>query len=244
MNRRGFLKKSGASIAIGGGILKANCMLSSDVRTASVKIHQSQAVTDHLHENNKDKSKWSDWLVDNLPPVFNTDIPQLEMNTSIGRLDIPTETQLDSADNLALRVKHLYSWMFYAETSNDVNPVNESNILLRPMPEDDIFDEAAGYGMIDIIPSCLSFYNNYAVVWIDREYIDSKTLLHGVAHEVGHNLGLKHSHGTNIRDNNSVMLTQPYALNNDKNQFGENIENCLHRINKLNPKITKNHLSL
>lgn len=231
MNRRKFLKSvgaSGAGLGILSGVIGVGGSLYSFGDSIEIRLFQTEKVSQYLEEEGLGKDFWVRTIAYRIPRIYHWGFEELEnVNVSIGDLDVSIDTTESVPKSTASGVKQIVNWGKKAESNPEIKTVKHSNVLIRNYDLEKY--NYAGFGLSGIMPSCCRLYNGYASMWIDPEKTEVEELTPLAAHEIGHNLGLMHSYGSNVENGtgekgDSVMLSRRYAESHDENIFGEEIE--------------------
>jgi hypothetical protein len=126
----------------------------------------------------------------------------------------------------------LANWVSYNRQRSDV----DCHILLAYHPS---IRTGNGIATPSLIPTCCEPVDRYGITWMAA---DESNVSETAVREIGHTIGLHHSHGTNIGDSLSVMLTSSYARRFGVNTFGERVRPAGGRVSELNGEIDDHHL--
>lgn len=241
MDRRTFLTGvgtvAGGAVAFDRGVRRVRAP-----ETITVAVYQTDGLTTGFEESGQRRDTGQRLaeagVRDILEPRFANSFELLDE-----ALTVPEEvTALPPAlstfgDEMSAARRSLVNWVEYNRTRSSV----DSHILLSHHPE---IRSGNGIASPAILPTCCEPIDRYGIAWMAAEGSNrvEAAVAETIAHEIGHTIGLQHSHGANIGDAISVMLTSSYARRVGRNLFGDRVHPADRRVSELNGDITDRHL--
>jgi hypothetical protein len=148
------------------------------------------------------------------------------------------------------RVQRNSRWSFYGAESEKT--ATKSNLLL------DVSTESVGdfgFGWIQFLPCECFHLDSFSTVWLPIDLLTEDTYFSPrkyvealILHEIGHNLGLTHSHATVFETSDqkvgSVMYSKKFVENNDVNRYDESMPTKLTRSTKYNSELSIENIRL
>lgn len=241
MNRRSIVTAIGSGILTGLGTLPSLSKNQTQSDTLEVHIFLSETLSGkdpQLRE--KLDTEFQDYLQETFGSVLD-----LNVITTIKRvLSFPVKTtgyNYRTTDDLYQRGTGLYNW-YQKHQQLDIDSGDVNIMIGYTEPR-----RLQGISPTGLTPSCISSIDNYSLVWAMEPALESEAYLekfyadlyHMISHELGHSLGLDHSHGITFDGKRSIMNHPTYSESFSQNTFGQSVSYSPTRGHKLNPKITQ-----
>ncbi|MFU8869245.1 zinc-dependent metalloprotease family protein [Natronococcus sp.] len=241
MNRRTFL--TGVGTAAGGAFaLDRGVRRVRAPETITVAVYQTDGLTAGFEETGQRRDtgqRLAEAAVRRiLEPHFANSFELIDEALTVPQAVTTLPPTLSTfGDEMPAARRSLLNWVEYNRTRSAV----DSHILLSRHPE---IRSGNGIASPAILPTCCEPIDRYGIAWMAAERSTRAEAAVGetIAHEIGHTIGLQHSHGANIGDAISVMLTSSYARRVGRNLFGEPVSPAASRVSELNDAIADHHL--
>ncbi|TYL38707.1 hypothetical protein CV102_09315 [Natronococcus pandeyae] len=241
MKRRTFLKGMGTTaggvVALDQGVRRIRTS-----KTITVAVYQTDELTSRFREAGQHSDtgqRLAEEAVNGiLDPHFSSSL-ELEYETRTVPQHVASlpPTLSTFSDESREAGQSLVNWTGYNRQRSSV----DTHILLSHHAE---IGTGNGIASPAILPTCCEPVDRYGIAWMAAEpsALSREFVRQTIAHEIGHTIGLHHSHGTNIGSDRSVMLTRSYAQRVGRNLFGERICPAGSRVSELNDEISEHHL--
>lgn len=241
MRRRAFIKgvgtAAGGVVALDQGVRRIRA-----TETVSVAVYQTDKLTERFGEAGRDEETGQqladEAVADVLEPHFSSAFEVERETRTVPHYVASLPSTLSSfGDGIGDARQSLANWVAYNRQRSDV----DCHILLSYHPT---IRTGNGIATPGVLPTCCEPIDRYGITWMaaDEAHVSETAVRETIAHEIGHTIGLQHSHGTNIGGSLSVMLTSSYARRVGTNLFGERVYPAGGRVTQLNDEIGDHHL--